>query len=183
MASGAAAAHASRVKIRRLIVTGGVAAIVFVGSIYGAGLKIQGEAKSVSLDLVFFSVSPASLKTFSQSGTRPSTDNAKTKQTQERKAFVEASLEEQIAVLEERRQFLVNQRAPFERKLVRLHERMAAKKAEEQKHTGQPMEVKPDTRPVQSTDKFTEASSTTGMKNDSDNNQVNKSGSSWRPFS
>lgn len=52
MASRAAAAHASRVKVRRYIVTGGVATTVFLGSIYGAGLKIQGEAKTVSL--IFF---------------------------------------------------------------------------------------------------------------------------------
>ncbi|TLD22305.1 hypothetical protein PspLS_08091 [Pyricularia sp. CBS 133598] len=152
----AAAAHASRVKLRRLIITGGVAAIVFAGSIYGAGLKIQGEAKS------------------------------------ERKAFVEASLDEQIAVLEERRQYLVNQRAPFERKLVRLHERMAAKKEEEkqqrqqqqqqQQHSGQQMEVKPDTRPAQSTDAFTETSSTAGSKTVGDN-QSTKTGSRWWPFS
>ncbi|TLS21998.1 uncharacterized protein PpBr36_09377 [Pyricularia pennisetigena] len=145
MASRAAAAHASRVKVRRLIVTGGVAATVFVGSIYGAGLKIQGEAKS------------------------------------ERKAFVEASIEEQIAVLEERRQYLVNQRAPFERKLVRLHERMAQKKQEEQ-HSGQHIEVKPDTRPAHSTNTFTEQNSQVDEKTDNDN-RANKTGSRWWPFS
>lgn len=126
--AAAQAEAASRLKLRRYILTGGVAAIVCFGSIYGAGLKIQGEVKS------------------------------------ELTARAEAPIDEQIAILEERKQYLIGQRTPFERKLVLLNDRIAARQENQQKEQG--TVVNPDTRPAQKRDLAADASSAASPSKD-----------------
>ncbi|TPX14946.1 uncharacterized protein E0L32_005055 [Thyridium curvatum] len=91
-------------RLRRYVYTGAFAAITIAGTIYGAGLKTQQEVKV----------------------TRPLNSGSTHPCTQERQKIVEATAEDKIAMLEDRKKALILQKAPLDRKLEALRERMRA---------------------------------------------------------
>jgi hypothetical protein len=120
-AAAAAVASASRnatPKWKMMVWTGCFAAVVFTGSIYGAGIKTRMEQKQVSSGPTLSLVSATTLL-----GTNANSHA----QEKEKKKVVEASTDAQIAVLEGRRAHLFTQKVILENKLSDLQKRMEAK--------------------------------------------------------
>jgi len=93
---------ASTAKVRRIVLTGAVAAITATGTWYGAGLKTQQERKQVS-GIAFVELSEHILITLK--------DN---------KATLEAAATDQLAQMEALRAQLVNRRDELQAKIDQL---------------------------------------------------------------
>ena len=100
-------------KYKRMVWTGAFAAVTFVGTIYGAGLKTRMEYKEVRFPMPLTLPSMLSRTCLLTLG------------KQEKKLLTEAPISDRIDALETRKGQLLSQRIQIERKLQELRRKMA----------------------------------------------------------
>jgi hypothetical protein len=119
--------------VRRWIFTAAITGITVTGTIYGAGLKTDREAKQVRLSYTHsIYMHPFSSQSHKKAAIAREVDTSLTVR-QERKRYQQASPEEVISQLQVARDDLEMKKREMERKIAGFHEKRRLKEVEAQK--------------------------------------------------